>query len=112
MAGASAPISTVNAINGVVGPTLTVELNVIAIVDTASNSTIISLSMLHDIKRHLDSEGKPMPNLELPCITLYGKEGTKSKPLDNTAQVLLSYGCDVAVPMFIQPESEQHCLLE
>ena len=118
LASASAPVSTVNAVKEAVGPTLTIELkvgvNVTAIVDTASNSTIISRSMLHDIKRHLDSEGKSLPKLELPCVPLYGKEGTKGKPLDITAQVLLSYSCDghkVTVPTFIQPESEQHCLI-
>ena len=118
-ASAGASMSTVNTVKGAVGPTLTIELNVegvnvVAIVDTASNSTIISRPMLHDIKRHLDSEGKPMPKLELPCVPLYGKEGTKGKPLDITAQVLLSYSCDgrkVTVPTFIQPESEQRCLI-
>ena len=119
LASGSAPVSTVNAVKDAVGPTLTIELNVegvnvTAIVDTASNSTIISRSMLHDIKRQLDSESKPMPKLELPCVPLYGKEGTKGKPLDITAQVLLSYSCDgrkVTVPTFIQPESEQRCLI-
>ena len=119
LASSSAPISTVNAVKGAVGPTLTIELsvegvNVTAIVDTASNSTIISRSMLHDIKRHLDSKGKSMPKLELPCVPLYGKEGTKGKPLDITAQVLLSYSCDgrkVTAPTFVQPESEQRCLI-
>ena len=78
------------------------------------SSTIISRSLLHDIKRHLDSEGKPVPQLELPCVPLYGKEGTKGKPLDITAQVVLSYSCDgrkVTVPTFVQPESEQRCLI-
>ena len=89
-------------------------VNAIAVVDTVSNSTIISRSLLHDIKRHLDSQGQPMLKLELPCVPLYGKEGTKGKPLDITAQVLLSHSCDgrkVTVPTFIQPESEQRCLI-
>ena len=78
LASGSPPVSTVNAVKGAVGPTLTIELNVgvnvTAIVDTASNSTIISRSLLHDVKRQLDSESKPMPKLELPCVPLYGKE--------------------------------------
>lgn len=117
---ASATVSSVNTLEGAVGPTLTIELDVegvvvTAIVDTASNSTIISrCSLLHDIKRHLDAVGKSMPKLELPCVPLYGKDGTKGKPLDITAQVCLSYSCDgrkVTVPTFIQPESEQPCLI-
>lgn len=116
---ASTNASTVNTVEGAVGPTLTIELDVegvivTAVVDTASNSTIILRSLLHDIKRHLDSESKPMPKLELPCVPLYGKDGTKGKPLDITAQVSLSYSCDgrkVTVPTFIQPESEQRCLI-
>ena len=55
-----------------------------------------------------------MPKLELPCVLLYGKEGTKGKSVDITAQVLLSYSCDerkVTVPTFIQPYSEQRCLI-
>ena len=109
----------VNVVKGAVGPTLMLELFVeglqaAAVVDTASNSTIISRPMLHSIKRHLESLGKPIPKLELPCMPLYGKEGTKGKPLDITAQVMLTFSCDgrkVTVPTFIQPESEQHCLI-
>ena len=51
-------VGSVNAIEGAVGPTLMLEplvegLQVAAVVDTASNSTIISRPMLHSIKRHL-----------------------------------------------------------
>ena len=96
---ANATCSAVTAVERAIGPTLTIELNMegvnaIAVVDTASNSTIISCSLLHDIKRHLDSQGQPMPKLELPCVPLYGKEGKKGKPLDITAQLLLSFSCD------------------
>ena len=115
----SSGVGTVNTIEGAIGPALTLELHVeglqvAAVVDTASNSTIISRPMLHSIKRHLQSLGKPIPKLELPCIPLYGKEGTKGKPLDITAQVMLTFSCDghkVTVPTFIQSESEQHCLI-
>ena len=74
----SGDVSTVNVVEGAVGPTLMLELSVeglqvAAVVDTASNSTIISRSMLHDIKHHLQTQGKPMPQLELPCVPLYGK---------------------------------------
>ena len=108
-------VGKVNSIEGAVGPILMLELlQVAAVVNTASNSTIISRPMLHSIKSHLESLGKPTPKLELPCIPLYGKEGTKGKPLDITAQVMLTFSCDgrkVTVPTFIQPESEQHCLI-
>ena len=110
---------TVNVVNGAVGPTLMLELcveglKVSAIVDTASNASIISRSMLHDIRDHLISLGKPVPKLELPCVKLYGKEGTKGKSLDIVAQVPLTFvcdGCSVTVPTFIQPASEQRCLI-
>ena len=67
-----------NVVEGAVGPTLMLELSVeglqvAAVVDTASNSLIISRSMLHEIKQHLQAQGKPMPQLELPCVPLYGK---------------------------------------
>ena len=111
--------SRVNTIEGAVGPTLMLELSVeglqvAAVVDTASNSSIISRPMLHSIKNHLQSLGQPIPKLELPSIPLYGKEGTKGKPLDITAQVMLTFSCDgrkVTVPTFIQPDSEQPCLI-
>ena len=82
----SGDVSTVNVVEGAVGPTLMLELSVeglqvAAVVDTASNSTIISRSMLHKIKHHLQTQEKPIPQLELPCVLLYGKEGTKGKLL-------------------------------
>ena len=67
--------------------------------------------MLHSVKHHLESLGKPIP---ISCIPLYGKEGTKGKPLDIIAQVILTFSCDgrkVTVPTFILPEREQQCLI-
>ena len=52
-----------------------------------------------------------MPELELPGTTFYGKSGA---PLENTARVSLSISVDgktVKAPVFIQPHSEQDCLL-
>ena len=51
---------------GAIGPNLMLELlveglQVAAVVHTTSNSTIISRPMLHSIKRHLQSLGKPIP---------------------------------------------------
>jgi hypothetical protein len=90
----SSSASTVNVVEGAVGPTLMLELSVeglrvAAVVDTTSNSTIISRPMLHEIKQHLQAQGKPMPQLGLPCVPLYGKEGTKGKPLDITTHVCM-----------------------
>ena len=82
----------------------------IAVVGTASNSTIISRSMLHDIKQHVKTLGKPLPQLELLGVPLYGNERIKEKPLDMTAQIPLTFECDgcrVTVPTIVQPESEQ-----
>ena len=52
-----------------------------------------------------------MPELELPGTTFYGKSGA---PLEITARVSLSISVDdktVKAPVFIQPHSEQDCLL-
>ena len=50
-----------------------------------------------------------IPKLKLPSPPLYGKSGST---LDITA--MLKFSADdfeVTVPMFVQPESEQDCLL-
>ena len=52
-----------------------------------------------------------MPELELPGTTFYGKSGV---PSEITARVSLSISVDgktVKAPVFIQPHSEQDCLL-
>ena len=59
-------------------PCLNIEIegvSVTALVDTGSKCTIISRSLLHDIGRCLASQGKPLPELEKPGTTLYGKGG-------------------------------------
>ena len=102
-----------------VGPTVQMELlveglKVPAVVDTGSQSTIISRALLHDIKRHLEGQGKSMPKLELPRVKLFGKDGSSEKPLNIMAQVRLTFeagGQTVTVPAFVQPESEQQCLI-
>ena len=84
---------------------------VTALVDSGSKCTIISRSLLHDIGKHLAMQGKPSLSLEKPCTTLYGKGGQK---LHITAQVSLSITADgksVKAPLFVEPESEQKCLL-
>ena len=52
-----------------------------------------------------------MPELSAPVTKLYRKGGI---PLDITARVFLTFSADgktVRVPVFIQPSSEQDCLL-
>ena len=86
-----------------------------AMVDTGAQSTIISRSTLLLIHRHLRQQGRALPELELPTVRLYGKDGEKgSKQLVITAQVPLVFTLDdrsVSVPVFIQPDSEQACLM-
>ena len=88
---------------------------VMAMVDTGSQSTIISQSMLHAVDRHLRQQGCRLPELELPTARLYGKDGNRGeKKLVITAQVplVLSLGDrSVSVPVFVQPDSGQACLL-
>lgn len=62
-----------------------------AVVDTGSQSTIISWPFLHKVKRHMESKRKSMRELELPGTTFYGKSGT---PLEITARVNLSISVD------------------
>lgn len=50
------------------------EVQVSALVDTGSQSIIISHQVLQDIGKHLHSQGKPLPQLEKPLARLYGKD--------------------------------------
>ena len=83
--------------------------------DTGAQSTIISRSALHDIANHLRQAGKDPLVLELPTVRLFGKDGQKGgSELCITAQVTLSIELKsriVKVPVFVQPDSEQRCLL-
>ena len=108
--------SSVNVVTGAVGPSywlqVTVEgLPVSALVDTGSQSTIISRSLLHKVFKHLKKNGKALPTLEHPCTKFKGKGG---HAIGVTAQVLFTLAVDgksTAVPVFVQPDSEQECLL-
>ena len=70
----SAEVSVVSSsagVSGVVGPTphlgLAVEgVQVGALVDSGSQSTSISRSLLHEIAKKLHSEGKELPSLTQP----------------------------------------------
>lgn len=102
-----------------VGPTVYIDLlfngePVRAMVDTGAQSTIISRSMLHAIGRRAKSEGCPLPVLEQPSVRLFGKDGKGGRELTITAelQVTLEADCkSTCVSVFVQPNSEQKCLL-
>lgn len=71
-----------------------------AVVDTASQSTIICYSTLHLIAPSLRHLGKPIPRLVKPhCYKLYGKGGEES--LRQMVGVYKSQS---------QPDSSQACL--
>ena len=103
-----------------VGPVLSLEvtiegLPVRAMVDTGAQSTLISRATLRAIGRHLHQHGRPLPTLEKPTVKLYGKDGPGGgRQLTITAQVRLTFTVDgesVNVLVFVQPDSEQPCLL-
>ena len=81
-----------DSLSSAVGPTLVfpVEIEgvqVNALVDTDSQSTIISRQVLHEIGKHLHSQGKPLPKLEKPSARLYGKDGQRQSTIGH-------YGAD------------------
>lgn len=103
-----------------VGPTVYLAVTVggvpvDAMVDTGSQSTIISRALLHAIGDHAKKQGKPLPVLERPTVRLYGKDGPGGgHELVVTAQLQTTIEADgesVCVPVFVQPQSEQPCLL-
>ena len=103
-----------------VGPTvclpITIEgVTVEALVDTGSQSTIISRAMLKEIGRHQKCQGKPLPVLERPVVRLFGKDGAGGgRELVITAQLQANITADgetTCVTVFVQPDSDQKCLL-
>ncbi len=110
-------MNTIIASTKAVGPLMEVTIDVegipiLATVDTGAQSTILSRSAFHEVARHIRKTGQDVPTLELPTVKLYGKDGQKGgKELCITAQVSLCITQSVTVPVFIQPDSEQPCLL-
>ena len=98
-------------IGDAVGPTMYIDLEI----ERVKVATIISWALLHEIANSLKAQGRPVPELEAPCARLFGKECNSVKPeLDITAQIMLTLEADngcATVPVFIQPNSEQLCLL-
>ena len=103
--------------NPAVGPSLYMGLSiegipVVSMVDCGSPSTIISRSLLHRIVQQMKCDGKPLPELSIPSVQLFGKDGHHEIKI--TAQVdlqLQAGGKNVTIPVFIQPNSSQDCLL-
>ena len=105
---------------GAVGPILSLNVkiegvSINAMVDTGSQSTVISRSILHKIVRHLKSQGKELPSLQKPSLQLYGKGGKDDKnELHISAETQLTIEADghkVNTTVFVQPDSEQSLLL-
>jgi hypothetical protein len=103
-----------------VGPTLFLKVQiggvpVEAMVDTGSQSTIISRSLLHKIGRYRKSKGESLPALEKPTARLFGKDGEGGgRELTITAQIEVDIEADgecVHAPVFVQPQSGHECLL-
>lgn len=83
--------------------------------NTGAQSTIISWKFLHRVSKHLQERGLPRPKLELPHAKLYGKDrksdGTEIIVTTRVRLTLEADGRTVCVPVFVQPHSEQECLL-
>ena len=103
-----------------VGPTVYMSVQVSgvpveAMVDTGTQSTIISRSLLHEIGCHMKRTGQPLPCLERPTARLFGKDGEGGGcELVITAQVPVTVEADgesTWIPVFVQPDSKQQCLL-
>ena len=85
-----------------------------AVVDSGAQSTILSPDLLHQIARHMQSQGRSVPKLAQPSVKLYGRSGDDCSELTITAQAQLELTLDghtVKTPVFIQPGSEIQCLL-
>ena len=83
--------NSVNVVTGAVGPSYWLQISVEsvkvpALVDTGSQSTIMSRSLLHKVFCHLKKAGKDIPKLEYPCTKFKGKGGHL---INVTAQVSL-----------------------
>ena len=112
-------ITTTAAHAKAVGSTLEMDVSIEGVsvrclIDTGAQSTIISRATLRKVAQLLKLQGRPPPSLELPRVKLLGKGKGDYRELTITAQVDLTYmldGRSAIIPTFIQPDSEQDCLL-
>ena len=67
------------------------------------------------VVKHLQKDNHRVPKLELPTTHLHGKDGKKgSNALYLNVQIPFTLGLkskSVTIPVFVQPDSEQDCLL-
>ena len=75
--------SNVQLVTGAVGPSYCLDVlvegvTVSAMVDTGSQSTIVSRTLLHKVFKHLEREGKALPKLERPSTKLLGVSALES----------------------------------
>ena len=96
------------------GPTFVLQvliegIEVEAMVDTGSQSTVVSRAILHVVGKRLHQEGREMPQLRVPTVRLCGKDcGGEKREFDITAEVSLiieSDGKAVTAPVFVHPDS-------
>ena len=107
------PTMSVNVVTGPVGSVYLLDVSVgglvvSALVDTGSQSTIISRAFLQKVFAHMRKSGETPPRLQEPCTKFRGKGGN---PILVTAQVPLTLSVDgrvTSVPVFTG--SEQDCL--
>ena len=105
---ADEPAKSVNVVTGVVGSAYLLDVSVgglvvLVLVDTGSQSTIISRAFLHKVFAHMRSLGETPPRLQEPCTRFKGKGGN---PIQMTAQVPLTISVDgkvTSVPVLYSP---------
>ena len=88
---------------------------VVSMVDCGSQTTIVSRYLLHRVAQQHQCDGKPLPELKMSTVCLYGKDGPKgATQLKVAAQMDLLFKANgeiVTLPVFVQPDSTQECLL-
>ena len=88
---------------------------VTSMVDCESQTTIISQSLLYRVAQQRKHDGNSPLELKMPTVRLYGKDVPNGvNQLLITAQVdllLQMNGEAVTVPIFVQRDSTQECLL-
>lgn len=110
----SSVVSSDSCMSNAVGSTTSFEsqienVSVGALMDSGSQSTIISCANLQRVARHLHSNDKQLPKQVLPQVKVYGKDDKIGKT--QTTLAFMADGVSTNVTIFVQPESEQDCLL-
>ena len=99
---------------GAVGPMLFLDVyvegeKVEAMVDCGAPTTIISCRLLHSVAKNMQQQE---PELKRPVLKLYGRDGKRELVITaHTNLTIEADGKSACVPVFIQPDSNQPCLL-